>query len=133
MYVVNLSVLLIITTTYMLLTDVRMTIWTLIPLPILSFVIYKVSSIINKKSKIMQKSQSAISTFVQDSFSGIRVVKFFNKEKYIEKNYNSKVGDYMVKALDRLKPKLIFHHYSFCNRAFECSHPLYWWRTIHQW
>lgn len=51
MYVVNLSVLLIITTTYMLLTDVRMTIWTLIPLPILSFVIYKVSSIINKSLK----------------------------------------------------------------------------------
>ena len=40
--------------------------------------------LINKKSKIMQKSQSAISTFVQDSFSGIRVVKFFAKEKYIE-------------------------------------------------
>ncbi|AQX14188.1 ABC transporter [Elizabethkingia meningoseptica] len=108
MYVVNLSVLLVITTVYMLLTDVRMTIWTLIPLPILSFVIYKVSSIINKKSKIMQKSQSAISTFVQDSFSGIRVVKFFNKEKYIEKNYNSKVGDYMVKALDLAKTEAYF-------------------------
>ncbi|AJW63761.1 putative multidrug resistance ABC transporter ATP-binding/permease protein YheI [Elizabethkingia miricola] len=108
MYVVNLSVLLIITTTYMLLTDVRMTIWTLIPLPILSFVIYKVSSIINKKSKVMQKSQSAISTFVQDSFSGIRVVKFFNKEKYIEKNYNNKVGDYMVKALDLAKTEAYF-------------------------
>ena len=67
MYVVNLSVLLIITTTYMLLTDVRMTIWTLIPLPILSFVIYKVFYY-QQKSKIMQKSQSAISTFVQDSF-----------------------------------------------------------------
>ncbi|OPC23721.1 ABC transporter [Elizabethkingia meningoseptica] len=108
MYVVNLSVLLVITTVYMLLTNVRMTIWTLIPLPILSFVIYKVSSIINKKSKIMQKSQSAISTFVQDSFSGIRVVKFFNKEKYIEKNYNSKVGDYMVKALDLAKTEAYF-------------------------
>ncbi|MDE5431980.1 ABC transporter ATP-binding protein [Elizabethkingia meningoseptica] len=108
MYVVNLSVLLVITTVYMLLTDVRMTIWTLIPLPILSFVIYKVSSIINKKSKIMQKSQSAISTFVQDSFSGIRVVKFFNKEKYIEKNYNSKVGDYMIKALDLAKTEAYF-------------------------
>ncbi len=108
MYVVNLSVLLVITTVYMLVTDVRMTIWTLIPLPILSFVIYKVSSIINKKSKIMQKSQSAISTFVQDSFSGIRVVKFFNKEKYIEKNYNSKVGDYMVKALDLAKTEAYF-------------------------
>ncbi len=81
MYVVNLLILLTITCIYMLKTDVSMTVWTLFPLPILSYVIYKVSSIINKKSKIMQKSQSAISTFVQDSFSGIRVVKFFAKGK----------------------------------------------------
>ena len=80
MYVANLLILLLITCIYMLRTDVTMTIWSLLPLPLLSFGIYKVSSIINKKSKIMQKSQSAISTFVQDSFSGIRVVKFFAKE-----------------------------------------------------
>lgn len=108
MYVVNLLILLIITSIYMLKTDVSMTLWSLIPLPILSFVIYKVSSIINHKSKIMQKSQSAISTFVQDSFSGIRVVKFFAKEKYIEKNYGIKVRDYQDKALDLAKTEAYF-------------------------
>lgn len=108
MYIVNLVVLLTITCTYMLATDVRMTLWTLVPLPILSFTIYKVSSIINRKSKAMQRSQSAISTFVQDSFSGIRVVKFFNKENFIKKNYNSKVKDYMVKALDLAKTEAYF-------------------------
>lgn len=108
MYVVNLIVLMIITSIYMLKTDVQMTLWTLIPLPILSFVIYKVSSIINRKSKVMQKSQSAISTFVQDSFSGIRVVKFFAKEKYIEKNYGLKVKDYQDKALDLAKTEAYF-------------------------
>lgn len=109
MYIANLSVLLIITACYMLATDVRMTLWTLIPLPILSFVVYKVSSIINKKSKTKQKSQSAISTFVQDSFSGIRVVKFFNKENYITRNYNTKVKDYMLKALDLAKTEAYFY------------------------
>ena len=108
MYVINLFILLVITCSYMLMTNVEMTIWTLIPLPILSFIIYKVSSIINRKSKIMQKSQSAISTFVQDSFSGIRVVKFFNKEKYIEKNYGIKVKDYQDKALDLAKTEAYF-------------------------
>lgn len=108
MYVVNLFILLVITSVYMLKTDVSMTLWTLVPLPILSFVIYKVSSIINKKSKIMQKSQSAISTFVQDSFSGIRVVKFFAKEKYIEKNYGVKVKDYQDKALDLARTEAYF-------------------------
>lgn len=108
MYVVNLLVLLIVTSVYMLKTDLSMTLWTLIPLPILSFVIYKVSSVINKKSKIMQKSQSAISTFVQDSFSGIRVIKFFAKEKYIEKGYGTKINDYQDKALDLAKTEAYF-------------------------
>ncbi len=108
MYVVNTLVLLIITSIYMMKTDSQMTLWTLLPLPILSFIIYKVSSIINRKSKIMQKSQSAISTFVQDSFSGIRVVKFFAREKYIEKNYGIKVKDYQNKALDLAKTEAYF-------------------------
>ncbi|WEK68397.1 MAG: ABC transporter ATP-binding protein [Candidatus Chryseobacterium colombiense] len=108
MYVANLIVLVIITAIYMVKTDASMTMWTLLPLPILSYAIYKVSSIINKKSKIMQKSQSAISTFVQDSFSGIRVVKFFAKEKYIERNYGIKVTDYQNKALDLAKTEAYF-------------------------
>ncbi|MCJ7933498.1 MAG: ABC transporter ATP-binding protein/permease [Chryseobacterium sp.] len=108
MYVANLVVLVLITAIYMVKTDASMTLWTLLPLPILSYAIYKVSSIINKKSKIMQKSQSAISTFVQDSFSGIRVVKFFAKEKYIEKNYGIKVTDYQNKALDLAKTEAYF-------------------------
>ncbi|SDL93801.1 ABC transporter ATP-binding protein [Chryseobacterium taihuense] len=108
MYVVNLLVLLLITSVYMIKTDVSMTLWTLLPLPVLSYVIFKVSSIINKKSKVMQKSQSAISTFVQDSFSGIRVVKYFAKEKYIEKNYGIKVNDYQNKALDLAKTEAYF-------------------------
>lgn len=108
MYVANLIILLIITSVYMFMTDVQMTLWTLVPLPILSFGIYKVSDIINKKSKVMQKSQSGISTFVQDSFSGIRVVKFFSKEKYIEKSYGIKVKDYQDKALDLAKTEAYF-------------------------
>lgn len=108
MYIVNLLVLVTITSIYMTKTDVSMTLWTLVPLPILSFLIYKVSSIINRKSKVMQKSQSAISTFVQDSFSGIRVVKFFAREKYIRENYSKKVSEYQDKALDLAKTEAYF-------------------------
>lgn len=109
MYVVNLAILVIITAVYMMKTDMAMMFWTLIPLPILSYAIYKVSSIINKKSKIVQKSQAAISTFVQDSFSGIRVIKFFAKEKYIEKNYGLKINDYQKKALDLASVEAYFY------------------------
>lgn len=108
MYVVNLLVLVTITGIYMIRTDGTMTLWTLLPLPILSFTIYKVSSVINRKSKVMQKSQSAVSTFVQDSFSGIRVVKFFAKEKFIENTYGTKVKDYQDKALDLARTEAYF-------------------------
>lgn len=56
----------------------------------------------------MQKSQSAISTFVQDSFSGIRVIKYFAKENYISKNYGIKVKDYQEKALNLAKTEAYF-------------------------
>lgn len=108
MYVVNLSVLVIITSIYMLRTDVEMTLYTLLPLPVLSLFIYKVSSKINKKSKILQKSQSAISTFVQDSFSGIRVIKFFAKEKWMVSRHYDRVYDYQDKALDLAKTEAYF-------------------------
>jgi ATP-binding cassette subfamily B protein len=55
----------------------------------------------------MQKSQSAFQLF-QDSFSGIRVVKFFSKERYIEKNYGIKVKDYQDKALDLARTEAYF-------------------------
>lgn len=114
MYVANLVILLIITAVYMFMSDVLMTVITLVLLPLLSLAIYKMSSVVNRKSKIMQQSQSAISTFVQDSFSGIRVIKFFNKEKYIEKNYGIKVKDYQDKAIDLAK----YENFFFTSMVF---------------
>lgn len=100
MYIVNLFVLLVITSAKMLQTDWEMTLWSLLPAPILSLIIYKVSGVISKKSKIMQASQSAVSTFVTDTISGIRVVKFFAKEFYFLDNYDKKISDYKDKAID---------------------------------
>ncbi len=109
MYVVNLAVLVIITSIYMLKTDLTLTLWALLPFPFLSYTIYKVSSIINAKSKRMQKSQSEISTFVTDSFSGIRVIKFFAKEIYINSGYVSRVKEYQDKALNLAKTEAVFY------------------------
>lgn len=100
MYIVNLFVLLVITSAKMLQTDWEMTLWSLLPAPILSLIIYKVSGVISKKSKIMQASQSAVSTFVTDTISGIRVVKFFAKEFYFLDNYDKKISDYKEKAIN---------------------------------
>lgn len=109
MYIIDLFLLLIVTSAYMFSTDVSMTLWTLFPLPILSFLIYRVSSVINRKSKVMKASQSKISTLVQDSFSGIRIIKFFVKEHYITKKYGDRIQNYQDKALDLAKTEALFY------------------------
>lgn len=109
MYVANLLISLLITSFYMFQTDVHITMMVLILLPLLSLTVYKVSGIVGLRSKLVQESQSAISTFVQDSFSGIRVVKFFNREKYIQQRYGEKVKDYQNKAIDLAKFENFFY------------------------
>lgn len=109
MYVANLIISLFITSFYMFQTDVNITLVVLVLLPILSFSVYKVSGIVGIKSKSVQESQAAISSFVHDSFSGIRVVKFFNKEKYIQNKYNEKVKTYQDKAIDLSKYENFFY------------------------
>ena len=109
MYVANLIILLMITSFYMIRTDLEMTLVILILLPIFSLSVYKVSGIVGKKSKLVQESQSAISTFVQDSFSGIRVVKFFNKEKYVQDKYGEKIKNYQNRAVDLAKYENFFY------------------------
>jgi ATP-binding cassette, subfamily B, multidrug efflux pump len=108
MYVANLIIMLIITSIYMFMTDVTMTLWVLLPLPILSVMIYKVSDSISKKSKKLQKDQAKISTFVQDSFSGIRIINFFNLEDFFKKKYHKIVLKYQNSALDVAKTEAIF-------------------------
>lgn len=108
MYVANLLISVLITSFYMFKTDAQITLVVLILLPLLSLSVYKVSGIVGVKSKLLQQSQSAISSFVQDSFSGIRVIKFFNKEKYTQQKYNEKVKDYQNKALDLAKYENFF-------------------------
>jgi len=65
----------------MFMISVKLTLFALIPLPFLSFSIYYVNTIIERRSEEIQKSQSRLSTFVQEAFSGIRVLKSFTREK----------------------------------------------------
>jgi ATP-binding cassette, subfamily B, multidrug efflux pump len=65
----------------MLSVSPKLTLYTLIPLPILSFSIYYVSEIMNRRSEQVQEEQSGLSTFVQEAMSGIRVLKSFVREQ----------------------------------------------------
>ncbi|MFC6996686.1 ABC transporter ATP-binding protein [Rufibacter roseus] len=100
MYGVNLVVLFLMVIPYMLTVNVKLTLYTLLPLPILSISIYYVNNIIERKSDEIQKSLSGITTFVQEAFSGIRVLKSFVREQDSHQNFTRASDTYKDKSLE---------------------------------
>ncbi|MGV3541025.1 MAG: ABC transporter ATP-binding protein [Rufibacter sp.] len=100
MYGVNLVVLFLMVIPYMLTVNVKLTLYTLLPLPILSVSIYYVNNIIERKSDEIQKSLSGITTFVQEAFSGIRVLKSFVREQDSHANFTKASDTYRDKSLE---------------------------------
>ena len=83
MYGTNAIVLFLVIITYMYSVAPQLTVYSLIPLPILSIFIYKISNLINLKSTRVQESLSDLSTYSQESFSGISILKSFNLQRKI--------------------------------------------------
>tara|TARA_B100001173_G_C16010437_1_gene557489 strand:- start:406 stop:2148 length:1743 start_codon:yes stop_codon:yes gene_type:complete len=88
MYTINTISLFTIVITYMISVAPKLTMYTLIPLPILSLIIYKISIVINLKSKIVQEYLSKLTTYTQESFSGVKIIKTYTVEKNINKELN---------------------------------------------
>lgn len=86
MYSINTITLFIIIITYMFSIDVKLTLYTLTPLPLLSFIIYKLSKKINIKSLKVQESLSKLTTIAQESFSGISIIKSYTVEDELNKH-----------------------------------------------
>jgi len=99
MYGINLIVLFLILIPYMFSVNATLTLYALIPLPFLSFSIYYVNNIINRRSEEIQKSLSGLSTFVQEAFSGIRVIKSFVREDDSINKFTGASNDYKDKSL----------------------------------
>lgn len=100
MYSINVTVLFIMVISFMIYKNAELTLYVLFPLPILSFIIYRVSSVINKKSEITQQKQSKITSFVQEAFSGIRVLKAYNKRMHFSSIYEKETEDYKQASLN---------------------------------
>ncbi|MDB3875251.1 ABC transporter ATP-binding protein/permease [bacterium] len=88
MYSINTITLLIIVIIYMYKQSPILTYYTLSPLPFLSITIYKLSKLINKKSVIVQENLSKLSSFTQESFSGITLIKSYSIENKNYKDFN---------------------------------------------
>ena len=99
MYTINTISLFVIIITYMISIDPKLTLYTIIPLPILSILIYKLSRQINIKSKSVQESLSKLTTFSQESFSGISIIK--------SNTIEDKVNDFMIDFSSETKDKSI--------------------------
>ncbi|WP_417601435.1 ABC transporter ATP-binding protein [Owenweeksia hongkongensis] len=97
MYTINVSLSLIIIISIMLTINVRLTLYALAPLPILAVAIYYVSAMINVKSEQVQRQLSSITSFVQEAFSGIRVLKAYVREAHSRKEFRKEADTYLEK------------------------------------
>lgn len=100
MYFINIISLFAIVISIMLSINVELTLYSLLPLPFLSIGIYYVNNLINKKSDLIQSQLSTITTFTQETFSGIRVLKSFGVEEKALENLERENEQYKKRSLN---------------------------------
>ncbi|MBP7346710.1 MAG: ABC transporter ATP-binding protein [Sediminibacterium sp.] len=108
MYLINLVTLIGFCIVNMLSKDVNLTLLVLAPLPLLAITIYKVNSIINKKSESIQQHLSNLTTNAQESYSGIRVIKSFVQEKAMLGFFNHNSEQYKANAISLAKVEALY-------------------------
>ena len=108
MYTMNLIVLFALVVPVMFSINVRLSIYSLIPLPILSVIIYYVSNLINRQSEKVQAKLSEITTLSQETYSGIRIIKSYVKEKFFFAKLEKENEDYRQYSMDLVKTHALF-------------------------
>lgn len=109
MYGINLIVLFFLVISYMISVSPKLTLYVLLPLPVLSVSVYVVNSMIMKRSQEIQKQLSALSTYVQEAFSGIRVIKSFVQEDRSYANFQKEAEVFKTKSLGLTKVDAFFY------------------------
>ena len=108
MYTINTFIRFTIVIAYMYNVSPKLTFYTLLPLPILSYFIFKLSQEINKRSTIFQQYLSKISSFTQEIFSGIRVIKAYSLEEQQQENFIALSKESKTKSLSLAKVNSLF-------------------------
>lgn len=108
MYTINTFIRFTIVIVYMYNVSPRLTLYTILPLPLLSFCIFKLSSEINKRSTIFQQYLSKVSSFSQEIFSGIRVIKAYSLEDQHQNNMVDLANESKIKSLSLAKVQSLF-------------------------
>jgi ATP-binding cassette subfamily B protein len=108
MYTINTTVLFFLIIITMFNVNAKLTIYCIAPLPLLVILIYYVNSIINKKSELIQRRLSSLSSFVQETFSGIRVIKSYVKEDSINKGFAAESIAYQTESMSLVRVQAFF-------------------------
>ena len=108
MYTINTVTLFTVAIIYMTSTAPKLTLYTLLPLPILSVAIYKLSRMINKRSTIVQQSLSTLSTYSQETFSGISVIKSYGIEPRTNTEFENLSAKNRQKQINLTKVQALF-------------------------
>ena len=109
MYTINTVVLFILVIYAMLTVNVRLAIFSVLPLPILAGIIYYVNNIINYRSEQIQQRLSGLSSFVQENFSGIRVIKSYVRENFVRKNFAAESENYKTHSMALARVQALFY------------------------
>ena len=108
MYILNLLVLFVMCITVMLSIHRELALYTLAPLPFMMWAIYIVSKKIHQQSERVQEQQSKLSSIVQETASGIRVLKSFRKENYFSQFFNGESDKYKNLQLQQVRIDALF-------------------------
>ena len=108
MYSVQTGVLFIVVIPYMFSQAPELTLYTIAPLPILSYAIYKLSVAINQRSTVVQQYLSKLNTFTQESFSGISVIKSYGLEPKTNFSFTNLSDENKEKNIDLVKVQAFF-------------------------
>ena len=108
MYTINTFIRFTIVIVYMYTVSPLLTLYTLLPLPLLSYAIFRLSKQINKRSTIFQQYLSKISSFTQEVFSGIRVIKAYSLENIHQENLNNLSLESKEKSMSLAKVQSLF-------------------------
>ena len=108
MYTINTFIRFTVVILYMYNVSPLLTLYTILPLPILSFIIFRLSKEINKRSTIFQQYLSKISSFTQEIFSGIRVVKAYSLENQHQNNLNELAKESKTKSMSLARIQSLF-------------------------
>jgi len=108
LYGINLATLFVMVIYMMFSVNVELTLYTLLPLPILSLSIYYVSNIIHRKSALIQAQLSQLNSIAQEVYSGIRVIKSYVQGRQFGKYFEEQSEDYKIKNLSLAQVNALF-------------------------